>query len=56
METRSNNGKSRKNNNITQNVENENSCIIYMDRGGDVLLPRQYIVIAYAHAHKTAIR
>ena len=43
-------------NKITQNVENEDVCIIYMNRGGGFLLQRQYMVIAYAHAHKTVSR
>ena len=43
------------NNKITHNMEkNEDVCIINMDRG--CLLQRHDImVIAYAHAHKTAI-
>ena len=41
---------------ITQNEENEDLCLICMNRVGGFLPQRQEMVIAYAHAHKTAIR
>ena len=42
------------NNKITQNLE-KFVCIIH-NRVGGFLLQRQDMVIAYAYAHKTAIR
>ena len=40
------------NKNITQNVENEDSCILYMDRVGDFLLQRQDMVMLFGEAER----